>query len=60
MKERQRKLRCQAINHPIRKRILNALKSGPHSFLALRDKIYLEEDQLKQHLTILRRANIIE
>lgn len=54
---RQQKLKRQAIEHPIRRKIMNLL---PCSGESLVNELRLDPDVIQQHMTILERAKVIE
>jgi DNA-binding transcriptional ArsR family regulator len=49
----------RALAHPVRIRILDALRGGPRTVQALQDALGLEQAQVSQHLAVLRARDLV-
>jgi DNA-binding transcriptional ArsR family regulator len=49
----------QALSHPTRIAILEALREGEHSARAIQERLGIEQANLSQHLAILRSRQIV-
>lgn len=49
----------QALGHPIRLQILEALRRGPTTVSVIVDRLALEQPVVSRHLAILRRAGVV-
>lgn len=49
----------QAVGHPVRLQILEALRPGPATVTAIVDRLALEQPVVSRHLAVLRRAGAL-
>jgi len=57
---RRHALYLRAVNHPLRRRILEALREGDATLEELRAKTGLDEQTLKWHLAVLEQGFCVE